>query len=237
MKAVFLFGWVLLIVAFLAAALEGVALVYGGGYGLLVPARELWHTAFPADFVIFRNWVESISPVLWDPVVTTVLLPPAWALFMVPGMVLVWRFRPNRELRADVAEEVARQSESLFLVDELSRAARGDETFDHDEDDRLPRHFVVEEVYTAEQLDELDNIDGQLPSTAEALDAMDLVHDGTELPDLDDGTGPDIIRPVFGHIPPPGQVIVDHDAEAGGEEPDGLTHQPDDPGVEPGRRE
>jgi hypothetical protein len=222
MKAVFLFGWMLLIGAFLAAALEGVALVYGGGYGPLVPARELWHTAFPADYVIFRNWVEGLSPTLWDPVMTTLLLPPAWALLGVPGVILAWRFRPNRDLRADQREELERRRESLFLVDELSRAAKSDDTFRDDEDDRLPRHFVVEEVYDPDQLEELDAIDGHFPSPDEALAALDLE------PEDDAETGPDVIRPVFGTIPPPGQVIVEHDETDAGE-----PHQPDDPGVGP----
>ena len=204
MRIAFLSGWVFLIAAFLAAALEGVALVYGGQHSLLVPAKELWHIAFPANYVIFKNRIIDVAPFLWDPVLETLLWPPAWALLAAPGAWLTWRFRPNRELRPDQIEEVKRQSESLFLVDELTNAAKHDDTYDHHEDDRVPRHFVVEEVYDDDQLEELDNIDGQLPTTAEALDAMDLVHEETELPDLGEADGEAIktIEPVFGPLPP-----------------------------------
>jgi|GEM_PF-448359 len=203
MRIIFLFGWVLLIVAFLAAALEGVGLVYGEPNTFWVSANDLWHTVFPADYVIFKNQIIGISPFLWDPVLEVLLWPPAWFLFTVPGVLLTWHFRPNKELRPDQLEEVKRQSESLFLVDELTHAAKHDEDYDHLEDDRMPRHFVVEEVYDRDHLEELDNIDGQFPTTVEALDAMDLVHAETEHPDASDENEVKTIPPVFGPLPPP----------------------------------
>ena len=209
MKLIFFIGWLLLIGSFLAAALEGASSIYGIGYGPFVSARELLYTTMPADYVIFRNKIESISPFFWDPVLTTLLLPPAWALFLAPGIWIVWKFRPNQILRHDQMEEVKRQNESLFLVDELSDAARNDETFSPYEDDCLPNHFIVERVYNDQQLAELDKIEGQLALTTEEFESLDSFYNKfTNNPKVN---MEETIKSVYGPLPSPGQVFVDHE--------------------------
>ena len=52
--------------------------------------------------VVFQRFIFSnagIGPWLWDPVIQTVLLWPAWAVFGVPGIVLIFVFRRRRSRR------------------------------------------------------------------------------------------------------------------------------------------
>ncbi len=52
--------------------------------------------------VVFQRFIFSnagIGPWLWDPVIQTVLLWPAWAVFGVPGIVLTFLFRRRRRSR------------------------------------------------------------------------------------------------------------------------------------------
>ncbi len=49
--------------------------------------------------VVFQRFIPAVGPWLWDPVIQTILLWPAWAVFGVPGIVLSILFRRRRRPR------------------------------------------------------------------------------------------------------------------------------------------
>ena len=79
-------------ISFLAAI---VALVYDGtkslGEGALsmTPLGQHWFNLSPGTLALAQSAIEkNMSPVLWDPVVVTTLLAPAWVVFGVSGLIL-----------------------------------------------------------------------------------------------------------------------------------------------------
>ncbi len=135
MIGLFYFGWVLLVLAFAAASAEAVT----AGPGLFVSAHELWYALSAKHFTISQIRIERISPGLWDPVVLTLLTPPAWFLFGLPGVVLSWHFRPGRRLTPAEEEDHRKHVENLFLYDELAAEAKREGYADED-DDMSPDH-------------------------------------------------------------------------------------------------
>ena len=134
MLALFLLGWAFLLAAFVAAALETMAHVVTGTGGLVVSAHDVWYAHWPGSLIITQILVERhLHPLLWDPIMTTLLGLPGWLLFGGPGFVLVWFFRPNRGHGEEIDEQ------SIFLYDALAEAALEEEE-NPGEDDRLPDH-------------------------------------------------------------------------------------------------
>lgn len=132
----FVVGWVLVIAAFIAAAFETMAFLQSGTGGLMISAFELWYTYWPGNLVVTQVIIErDLHPFLWDPVLLTVLQLPAWGILGVPGMALIWSFRPHRA--GDPEEELV--EDDLFLYDALAEQARAD-GYDPDEDDMAPDH-------------------------------------------------------------------------------------------------
>lgn len=79
-------------ISFLAAI---VALVYDGtkslGEGALsmTPLGQHWFNLSPGTLSLAQSAIEKhVSPALWDPVVVTILLAPAWVVFGVTGLIL-----------------------------------------------------------------------------------------------------------------------------------------------------
>ncbi len=138
MIVLFYFGWLLLVLAFIAGAAESVVR-QGPGSGILVPAYDLWYTIWPGGLVITQIRIEKFAPLLWDPVLVSVLAIPAWALLAGPGSALAWYLRPNRILTRDQIEDMRKHEESLMLYDELARAALA-EGADINDDDMAPDH-------------------------------------------------------------------------------------------------
>ncbi len=99
-----LIGWILLVLAVLAAGFE-VSLAVGSDGYRLVPFGEIW---FRLDQILGTASLNISQAVvqryvwawLWEAVVQTILEFPAWAVFGVPGLVLLWiassRRRPRR---------------------------------------------------------------------------------------------------------------------------------------------
>jgi len=140
MRVLFFLGWLLLFLAFAAAAAEAIPHALPGGAagsGWFVSAYDLWYAAWPGTLVVTKIQVERLAPALWDPVILILLTPPAWLLFAVPGVLLTWFFRPHKELTAEQLEDLQKQEEALFLFDKLAEEAR-DAGFDNGEDDQAP---------------------------------------------------------------------------------------------------
>ncbi|MCP5367466.1 MAG: hypothetical protein H6907_01145 [Hyphomicrobiales bacterium] len=114
-------GMVLLALAFLAAAAEAyVHALPDGPAGWLVPAAELWAILSPDSLRAAARWTwANLHPWAWDPALVTVLRLPAWLVLGLPGLLLAWAGRRPRD-----GEYL--QAESVFLYDELARAARAE---------------------------------------------------------------------------------------------------------------
>ena len=123
MVVLFYLGWALLIAAFAAAASEPLVRATPGSGITLASAYDLWYTLAPGSLVVTQIRLENLAPFLWDPLVVSVLAVPAWVLLGVPGIALAWYFRPNRALTRRERDEFHKHQESLFLFDELEKAA------------------------------------------------------------------------------------------------------------------
>ncbi len=168
MRVLFYLGWMFLVLAFAAAAAEAIPRTMPGNYGSIISAYELWYAAAPGNLVVAQIQVEKISPVLWDPVLVGILALPAWFLFALPGVILVWFCRPNREMSEADRQDLAKQEESLLLYDQLAREAK--EAGYDDNDDRTPDH----EGHVL-----IDSEGGAYPDPEDA-ELSDLEFDGTE---------------------------------------------------------
>lgn len=137
MIGLFYFGWLFLVLAFAAASAETVM----SGPGLFMSAHDLWYALSAKHFTISQIRIERISLTLWNPVVTTLLAPPAWLLFAIPGVALSWYHRPGRRLTPAEEEDHRKHVENLFLYDELAEEAKRTGYADAGEgDDMSPDH-------------------------------------------------------------------------------------------------
>ena len=136
----FYLGWALMLLAFAAASAETLPRALPGVRGMYISAYDLWYAAAPGNLVVAQIRIEKfLHPWLWDPVIVTVLVLPAWALFGLPGVALAWFCRSHRTMTEQQLEEFRKHEESLFLFDKLAREAK-EAGFGIDEDDRLPDH-------------------------------------------------------------------------------------------------
>ena len=101
-----LIGWILLVFAVVVAGYE-VSLAVGGDGYRLVPFGEMW---FRLDQMLGTASLNVSQAVvqryvwawLWETVIQTILGLPAWAVFGIPGLVLLWagsRRRRSRRFR------------------------------------------------------------------------------------------------------------------------------------------
>lgn len=217
MRILFYLGWVLLIAAFLITGADPFLTQLGKG-GIWTSFHDVWYAYAPHSLIISQIRIEKVAPVLWDPVILTILQVPGWLLFGLPGGVLVWTCRPNKVMSEDMREEYERQKESLFVLDELSREARKDENYDPHEDDQAPAHLMFD-LHESEDDDMRAAVTpGDIPAgypppeyledwspdlTAENADGMGGVN-----PD------PDITEPVNADALPYDSISVDLDVSA-----------------------
>ena len=108
-------------------------------------AGELWYAYLPGKYLILEINLKRISPFLWDPVMTTVLLLPAWLILGLPGILMIARFRPRRATDLGVSTDPHYDPHSMFLFDELAARAR-EEGYSDDShgDDMAPRNDVYD---------------------------------------------------------------------------------------------
>lgn len=83
-------GWLLMALAVAALGWEALAAWQGDGWRI-VPLGELWFKLDAQSLNASQAAVQRhVAPWLWEPVITTVLLWPGWAVFGVPGLLLLW---------------------------------------------------------------------------------------------------------------------------------------------------
>lgn len=123
MRLFFYLGLSLLGLAFVAAAAETVShAMPGGERHFIVAAHDLWYALWPKSLLITEIRIVRVAPWLWDPVLVTLLKFPGWAVFGVPGAIIVWFTRPNRGTTD--AGEIDEVMASFDLYDELTREAK-----------------------------------------------------------------------------------------------------------------
>jgi hypothetical protein len=82
-----------LLLALLAFGYELLLVAEGASYRALA-AGELWFRLHPSSLNITQAVIQRyVFPGLWDPVAITLLQWPAWAIFGLPGLILLalWR--------------------------------------------------------------------------------------------------------------------------------------------------
>jgi hypothetical protein len=125
MRALFPFGWLLLFAALLGAAAETAARLGPHGGGILLTAYDVWYALAPGNLVVTKIRLEALlGPWAWDPLMTSVLAAPLWALFGLPGGLLLWLGRSRRG-QPDAAHQ--HEEDALFLYDSLAEQAEAEE--------------------------------------------------------------------------------------------------------------
>ena len=88
--------WFLLL-AMVAAVVDATKSLAGGGQLIITPLGQQWSSLSQSSFEAARTAVETnVAPMLWDPVITTILQAPAWIVFGVIGAALYWLGRKRR---------------------------------------------------------------------------------------------------------------------------------------------
>jgi len=140
MKVLFYLGWALLALAFAAGAAEVVPRSMASGRAFFVSAYDLWYSAWPGSLITTQIRIERhLHPMLWDPMLVTLLKLPAWLLIGLPGGLLAWFNRSKKQMSEAELLDLQKQEESFRLYDRLAREAREAGFGDH-EDDQLPDH-------------------------------------------------------------------------------------------------
>ncbi|MGE0257047.1 MAG: hypothetical protein AB7N54_04840 [Alphaproteobacteria bacterium] len=89
-------GYVLLLAAVAAFAYDAAAWYDTGAFAPQA-AGELWFRVHHASLNLAQAVIQRyVDARLWDPVIVTVLLWPAFAVLGVPGLLLAWLFRRRR---------------------------------------------------------------------------------------------------------------------------------------------
>ncbi len=117
--ALFLLGLLLLAGAFLLAAYETMARVELQHGGAFMPAYDLWYGLWPSSLNHLRIVLErDLHPMLWDPLLVSLLVLPAWLLVGAPGALLLVKFRPHR------VDDDGHDEDSLYVLENLVKMAR-----------------------------------------------------------------------------------------------------------------
>lgn len=72
------FGYVFLCLAVIALAYDGMRMIADNGQLAFTTLEMHWKTIDPDSLQRAREAVESIHPLLWSPLVSTILILPAW---------------------------------------------------------------------------------------------------------------------------------------------------------------
>jgi hypothetical protein len=95
-------GWLFLVAAVATLGWDLADAFGGEGWNSTALGLRWFQTHSPSlgfAQVVFQRFIPAVGPWLWDPVIQTILLWPAWAVFGVPGIVLSFLFRRRRRPR------------------------------------------------------------------------------------------------------------------------------------------
>ena len=97
-------GWSLLVVAFVFTAAEAMVHAILNEYGIVAASRVL-ETLEPEFLAAFEATVaNNLHPLLWDPVLLSLMQLPGWLLIGAPGVFLIWYFRDRSPSAFDLPE-------------------------------------------------------------------------------------------------------------------------------------
>jgi hypothetical protein len=68
------------------------------GGGFTVSLAKHWAGLAPSSLAAAQKSIQAVSPLLWDPLVKTLLAMPAWATFGLLGGLLAWIGRRRRRV-------------------------------------------------------------------------------------------------------------------------------------------
>jgi len=86
-----IFGVCLLLLAMVSAVIDSTKSLGGGGTWVATPMLDEWAALAPESLAAFKAAVEAYtSPYVWDPVLTTIMHAPTWAVFGVLGIGFYW---------------------------------------------------------------------------------------------------------------------------------------------------
>ena len=86
-----IFGVWLLLLAMIAAVIDATKSLAGGGSWVVTPMGQQWQALSPETLRDAKAAIESsVSPVVWDPIMTTILDAPTWVVFGILGVLLYW---------------------------------------------------------------------------------------------------------------------------------------------------
>ncbi len=88
--------WFLLL-AMVAAVVDGTKSLAGGGQLVVTPLGDQWLALSPTSLQAAKAAVvTNVAPALWDPVIATILQAPTWLVFGLIGGALYWLGRKRR---------------------------------------------------------------------------------------------------------------------------------------------
>jgi hypothetical protein len=90
-------GWIFLAAGFMVLGHDCLQFLNSGEWNSIL-LGELWYK-FDAQGLNFTQAIiqRYVSEYLWDPILLTVLLWPAWLDFLVPGILITVLFRKRRK--------------------------------------------------------------------------------------------------------------------------------------------
>ncbi len=92
-----LLGYCFLCAATAALAYDGMRMIADNGRLAFTTLEMHWSAISPATLSSAREAVESLSPLIWTPLVSSVLLLPAWIAALGLGCILyLGGYRPPR---------------------------------------------------------------------------------------------------------------------------------------------
>ena len=95
-----LLGYLVLALAFIAAVVDASKSVAAGKL-LLTPLGQAWFDLHASSLNLIQALVQRyVAPVLWDPVMVSILLLPSWAVF---GAIALLFLLAGRRRRASIA--------------------------------------------------------------------------------------------------------------------------------------
>ncbi len=81
----------LLLLAMVAAVVDATKSLAGGGAWVVTPMGEQWQALNADSLAATKTWMENtLGPISWDPVMTTILHAPTWVVFGIVGVLLYW---------------------------------------------------------------------------------------------------------------------------------------------------
>lgn len=86
-------GWIIFAISLLLLGAEIVTSLQAGEWAPQL-LGQLWFEFDSGSLNLVQAIVQRfLHPVLWDPMILTLLLWPAWTIFMAPGLLLIILFR------------------------------------------------------------------------------------------------------------------------------------------------